>query len=110
MNKKILLSLLLAVSLSSQAAPTLEEVATSPETFAICKAIDIASTSYIITNGIGYEANPIVAPLIAHGYFPFILVSTGIYWALKHFNNKPAIVAANAGTCFVAAHNLMMIP
>ena len=110
MIKKILLSLLLAVSLSSQAAPTLEEVATSPETFAVCKAVDIASTSYIITNGLGYETNPVVAKLITNGYFPLVVISAGLYWALKYFDNKPAIIAANAGTCFVAARNLMMIP
>lgn len=107
--KKILLSLLLVVSLSSKAIE-LEDIATSPETFAVCKTLDIASTSYIITKGIGYEANPMVAPLITHGYFPLVLISAGMYWALKEYANKPTTIAVNIGTCVVALHNLLLIP
>lgn len=107
--KKILLSLLLVVSISSKAVEV-EDIVTSPETFAVCKIIDIASTSYLITRGLAYEANPIVAPLIVNGYFPLVLLSAGLYWVLKQKDSKPTNTVANALTCGVAVNNILLIP
>jgi hypothetical protein len=94
------------------AAPTLEEVAESPETFLVCKTADILSTAYIIEHGIGYEANPLVAwSFHIGGYGPLILVSGLIYWWMKeHEDEKFAIVVANGVTCGVAVSNLLLIP
>lgn len=109
-------SVLLTVSLSAKAdtaprAPleTMETVVTSPETFAVCKALDVASTAYLISHGLGVEANPIVAPLLTHGYFPLITVSVGLYYLLIWNNNPVATGAANVVTCGVAIHNLSLI-
>lgn len=111
---KYLTSLLFALSLSAQAAPTLEEVATSPETFAVCKTVDIASTAYLLGHGFT-EANPLVAwSLRIGGYLPLILVSAGIYWVMdQHRGERDAaapMIVANGVTCGVAAHNLLLIP
>lgn len=107
---KYLVALLLAFSFSAQATPSLEEIATSPETFAVCKAADVITTAYVIEHGIGVETNPIVAPLIAHGYIPFILVSYGMYRLIKWFNNPGATLGANIATCAAAVNNLLLIP
>ena len=92
------------------AAPTLEEVAESPETFVVCKAVDIASTAYLLKIGGFMESNPLVAPLITNGVFPLILVSSGIYWVLKNYGTPSANIAVNAITCGVAVSNLLLIP
>jgi hypothetical protein len=92
------------------AAPSLEDVAKSPNTFVACKAVDIASTAYLLRTGVGVEGNPIVAPLIAHGYFPLFLVSVGIYWVMTKFTTPTSNVVINGVTCAVAAHNLLLIP
>lgn len=86
------------------------EVVTSPETFAVCKAVDIASTAYLIHNGLAVEANPIVAATLSHGYLPLVVISVGIYYALKHFQDPVAIGVANFATCGVAINNLLLIP
>ena len=93
------------------ASPTLEEVATSPETFAVCKTADILSTIYILAHG-GVENNPIVAWSVhVGGYAPLILVSGAVYWWMKtHEEARLAIAAVNAVTCGVAVHNLTQIP
>jgi hypothetical protein len=92
------------------ATPSLEEIATSPELFAVCKAADVISTAYVIEHGIGVEANPIVTPLIAHGYIPLILVSYGMYRLIKWLNNPGATLGANVATCAAAVNNLLLIP
>ena len=96
--------------LTTLAVAEVPELMTSPETFAVCKAVDIASTAYIISNGIGVEANPIVAGLLSHGYFPLIAVSIGLYLLLKHFDDPVATGVANVVTCGVGIHNLLLIP
>jgi hypothetical protein len=112
--KKLLCTLLLAAaSLTPAQAQTEQavEILTSPETFAICKAADMASTAYLLSHGLAIEANPLVAwSLSVGGYIPLIAVSAGIYYALKHLDNPVATGAANAVTCTVAAHNLLLIP
>ena len=105
----------LLVCSSAFAAPTLEEVATSPETFGICKAADVASTVYLLEHGWAVEGNPIVAwSMNIGGYMPLVFVSAGLYWALKHFKDEAGVPlatgAANVVTCGVAAHNLLLIP
>ena len=103
---KRLLCLLLSLSLIGCAS--IKPIAESPETFAVCKAADIATTAAII-NGGGHELNPIAKGLIGHSYIPLILVSVAIYYALKELNEPKLNVAANAVTCGVAAHNLVIL-
>jgi hypothetical protein len=37
---------------------TIEDVASSTTTFAVCKTLDVLSTAYVISHGIGVEAKP----------------------------------------------------
>lgn len=90
-------------------AGTIEDVATSTDTFAVCKAADVVSTAYVISRGFGAEANPVVAGLLTHGYFPFILVSIGVYYLVKQVENRMAVGAINAITCGAAVNNLLLI-
>lgn len=87
-----------------------EEVVTSPTTFAVCKTADVLSTIYVIEHSIGVEANPVIAPLLTNGYIPFIALSVGIWWLIKEYNNPTVTAAANVVGCGVAAHNLLLIP
>ena len=84
--------------------------ATSPTTFAVCKSADVVSTLYVIQNGIGYESNPLMAAVLAHGALPFIGLSYGVYWWIKQLGQPTATLIANAITCPVALHNLLLIP
>jgi hypothetical protein len=107
---KWLLALLLAFNLSAKAG-TIEEVATSPTTFAVCKAADVASTMYLINSGIGHEANPAMASLMTGPlqWLPFIALSYGIYRLVVYINNPATTVVANGVTCAAAASNLLLI-
>ena len=88
-----------------------EDVVSSPTTFAICKAADIASTAYLLENHLAVEGNPLVAELLQSGYFPLIILSVGIWWFMKeHPEQKVANTAANVVTCVVAANNILLIP
>ena len=93
----------------SSASASVEEVATSPNTFAVCKAVDIASTAYLLKTGLGVESNPVVAPLIVHGYFPLVVLSVGVYWLMTKYHNATANTVVNGVTCGVAASNLLLI-
>ena len=113
------LTLILAACLVFQSeakAGTIDEVATSPDTFAVCKTVDIASTIYIVNSGIGYEANPLMAGLmhasVAAG-LPWVLpiaASYGVYMLLQQVNDPTTTAIANGITCGVAASNLMLLP
>ena len=106
---KHLLALLILVCATAQ-AETVENVVTSTDTFAVCKAADVISTIYVIEHGIGVEANPIMAGLISHGYIPFILFSAAVYWLIKEVNNPITTGVSNVITCGAAINNLLLIP
>ena len=107
----LLLTFFLAFPTHSQTLDPIQEVVTSTETFAVCKAVDVASTIYLLSHGLGVEANPVVAWTISvGGYVPLIAASVGLYYLLKHFDNPAATGAANIITCGVAAHNLLLMP
>lgn len=101
-------TLCLLLSLGLIGCSTIKPIAESPETFAVCKTIDIATTAAILSKG-GVELNPIARGLLAHGYIPIIAISVGIYFLLKELNEPKLNVAANAVTCGVAAHNLVIL-
>ena len=103
------------VGLKTCAAGTLEDVATSPDTFALCKTMDIASTAYLLEHGLATEANPLVVwSLKVGGWAPLVFVSIGIYWAMQKFKDqpgaKPATAIANGVTCIAATQNLLLLP
>lgn len=87
----------------------IQGVAESPETFAVCKAADVATTAVALSSGHFVEANPLAKVLLAHGYFPLIAVSVGMYLIIKHYNDSRLTMAANAVTCPIAAHNLFLL-
>ena len=107
------IAILAAILALGDVAPTttIEDVITSPTTFAVCKAVDVVSTMYLINSGIGIEANPIVAwSMQVGGYAPLIAVSVGLYFWLKELNSPVATGVANVVTCAVAGNNLSLIP
>jgi hypothetical protein len=111
----VIVVLVTLVGLKTCSAGTLEDAATSPDTFAVCKTVDIASTAYLLEHGLVTESNPIVAwSLRIGGWAPLVFASIGIYWAMEKFKDepgaKPATAIANGVTCGVAAHNLLLIP
>lgn len=107
--KVFFMGIILALSFSAP-AQTLEDVITSPTTFAVCKTVDVVSTMYLINSGIGIEANPLVAWSIqVGGYLPLILVSIGLYYWLKELNSPVATGFANVVTCAVAGSNLSLL-
>jgi hypothetical protein len=100
---------LLILVLLLQGCATAPQWTKSPETFAVCKAVDIGSTAYGIHAGMVHEANPIIAGTLAHGYFPLIAISFGIYELLKYLHNDSVNQGANAATCGIAAHNVLLL-
>lgn len=103
------------IGIKTCSAGTLEDVATSPTTFAVCKTVDIASTAYLLEHGLATEANPLVAwSLKVGGWAPLVFVSIGIYWAMQKFKDQPgaktATAVANGVTCLAATKNLLLIP
>lgn len=103
------------IGIKACSAGTLEEVATSPNTFAACKTVDIASTAYLLEHGLATEANPLVAwSLKVGGWAPLVFASIGVYWLMEKFKDqpgaKPATAVANGVTCIAATQNLLLIP
>jgi hypothetical protein len=108
--RSIALATLVACSLSANAG-TVEDIVTSPTTFAVCKAVDVVSTIHLLSVGGFVEANPIVAwSMSVGGYVPLIAVSIGLWYLLKEYNDPRATGVANLITCAVAGHNLTLIP
>ena len=103
------------IGIKTCSAGTLEDVATSPKTFAVCKTVDIASTAYLLEHGLATESNPIVAwSLRIGGWAPLVFASIGVYWAMQKFKDapgaKPATAIANGVTCIAATQNLLLLP
>lgn len=86
---------------------TLQTVATSKETFAACRTVDVATTLAIIHGG-GHELNPLMAPLVAHP-LAFIAFNVGlVYWVWTHWDQMgtSAKVTLNTAGCIAVPHNL----
>jgi hypothetical protein len=105
--KRLIITLALATT-TALASPSLEEVAASPETFAVCKTVDIATTAIILSQG-GVENNSIVAWSLKSGYAPLVFISIGIYWAMVKFGNRTSNTVVNTVTCSVALHNVVQM-
>jgi len=108
--RSLAMATIMAASIGVNAG-TVEDIVTSPTTFAVCKTVDVVSTIHLLSVGGFVEANPLVTwSLSIGGYVPLIAVSIGVWYLLKEVNNPIATGIANVVTCAVAGHNLILIP
>lgn len=87
----------------------LKIAAEDTDTFAICKAADVATTGYALSTRRFVEKNPLVAPFVSNGVMPLALVSFVIWRTIAEINAADVTMAMNAVTCPVAAHNLWLL-
>lgn len=90
-------------------AHVVEQVATSATTFAVCKTLDIATTAYALSHGLGVEANPVIASVLSHGYVPLIAMGVLIWWLLDRADDPVLTTVVNVATCGAAINNLVVI-
>ena len=88
---------------------TVMDSAKSPDTFATCKAVDVATTVVGVSSGAFPEANPLMAKLLSHGYMPFILLSIAMWYVIDRVNEPALTIGANAVTCPIAARNVWLL-
>lgn len=103
--------LLLIVALSACSSQPVKDTAESPKTFAVCRTADVATTAIVLHQG-GYEANPLMAHLLAHGWLPLVGfqgVVVALAWNYWDTFNEPMKVTMNAISCAPVAHNLGQI-
>jgi hypothetical protein len=103
--KRLLIVLLISLS----GCATVKPIAESSETFAVCKTADVVTTAYGLGTGMFIEKNAFVASIIGNGFFPLVALSVALWYALEKHNNPKANMVANAITCPVAAHNLLLL-
>jgi uncharacterized protein DUF5658 len=103
---------LLLLTLGCQGCAILEQ----PETFALCKAADVATTVAAVHTGAGVEANPLMKPFVGGmakltigTVAPLVVVSLVVVWLVKEINNPVVTSIASATTCGVAAHNFLLL-
>lgn len=101
------LMIILAFVLSGCA--TMQDVATSPKTFAVCKTADIATTAVLLKSSAFAEGNGLVASTLSHGYFPLIVISYGLYKLIDYVNDPVATATANAITCAAVVNNSALL-
>lgn len=86
-------------------------VAASRKTFTACRVADVATTTAIIKAG-GVELNPLMKPLLAHGFFPFYAFQAAVIWFAWHFWDDlttPVKVSANVISCWPVPHNAVVL-
>jgi hypothetical protein len=107
--KRTLAALALAFALSGCA--TIQTVASSKETFAVCQAVDVATTYVALTSKIGLvEGNPIMAAVLKHGWLPFIGFKVFLVWAVYNANFSPkAQTVANVVACAPGVWNTHLL-
>lgn len=104
--KRLLIALLLS---SLMGCATIQPIAESSDTFAVCKSVDVLTTAYGLGTGMFVEKNPLVASLLGHGWIPFVAISVALWYVIDKYNEPKVTMVANAITCPVAAHNLLLI-
>lgn len=106
--KRTLAALALAFTLSGCA--TVQEVASSKETFVACQVLDTATT-YVALSKVGFvEGNPIMAALIKHGWLPFIGFKVALVWIVYNADFSPAAqTAANVVACAPGVYNATLL-
>ncbi len=107
--KRTIAALALAFSLTGCA--TIQTVASSKETFAVCQAVDAVTTYVALTSKAGFiEGNPIMAAVLKHGWFPFIGLKIALVWAVYNADFSPkAQTVANAVACAPAVWNTHLL-
>lgn len=101
--------LILLLALAGCATAT--GIATSRKTFTACRVADVATTTAIIKAG-GVELNPLMRPLLAHGFFPFYAFQAAVIWFAWHFWDDlttPVKVSANVISCWSVPHNAVVL-
>ena len=106
--KKAIAALALAFSLTGCA--TMQEVASSKETFVACQALDTVTT-YVAIQKLGFvEGNPLMAALLKHGWLPFIGFKVALIYIVYNANlSPPAQTAANVVACVPGVWNATLI-
>lgn len=99
----------IALFIALTGCATAQQVAESSNTFASCKAADVATTAYALHTGHFIEKNPLIAPLVSHGFIPLIAISIALWYVVDRYDGPKATMAANAITCPVAGHNLWLL-
>lgn len=97
-------ALLLSILLLLPGCAALE----SSNTFAACRAADVATTYIGVHHGFA-EVNPLTKALLAHGWLPYIGLSVLAWYVIDRLNEPSVTVAANVVTCGVAAHNAVLL-
>jgi hypothetical protein len=106
--KRTLAALALAFTLTGCA--TIQEVASSKETFVACQALDVATTYIGITKVGLVEGNPIMAAVLKHGWLPFIGLKIALVWAVYNANFSPAgQTVANVAACAPGVWNTHLL-
>ncbi len=101
----------LVMLLALAGCATVTSVATSRKTFATCRIADVATTTAIIKAG-GVELNPLMRPLLAHGFFPFYAFQAAVIWFAWHFWDDlttPVKVSANMVSCWPVPNNVVVL-
>jgi len=106
--RRILAALALAFTLTGCA--TIQEVASSKETFVACQVFDTATT-YVAISKVGLiEGNPIMAALLKHGWLPFIAFKVALVWAVYNADfSPPAQTVANVVACAPGVWNATLL-
>ncbi len=97
--------------LSLTGCATIQEVASSKETFAVCQAVDAVTTYAALTSKIGLvEGNPIMAAVLKHGWLPFIGFKVFLVWAVYNADFSPrAQTVANVVACAPGVWNTHLL-
>jgi uncharacterized protein YceK len=96
--------------LSLTGCATIQTVASSKETFAVCQAVDVATTYIGITKVGLVEANPIMAAVLKHGWLPVIGLKAALVWWVYNANFSPAgQTVANVVACAPGVWNTHLL-
>jgi hypothetical protein len=100
----------LALAFSLTGCATIQTVASSKETFAVCQAVDVTTTYIGITKVGLVEGNPIMAALLKHGWLPVIAFKIAIIWAVYNADFSPkAQTVANVVACAPGVWNATLL-
>ena len=96
--------------LSLSGCATIQTVASSKETFAVCQAVDAVTTYIGITKFGMIEGNPIMAALLKHGWLPVIAFKVALVWAVYNADFSPkAQTVANVVACAPGVWNTHLL-
>jgi uncharacterized protein YceK len=99
--------LTLAVALSGCA--TIQQVASSRETFVACQVLDTVTTIAAVSRG-AVELNPIMAALLKRGYIPFIAAKFAAVWVVYQVTMTPNMMTVvNVISCAPGIHNATLL-